>query len=109
MSEKMRPEWLAKRVEDGYYEEDGGFMSEWFLNDLNSIIKSACVEAVQNDRDERTAQDLYKHSFSSGYARGREDAAKVCEKSCKCEFKSGEFPVYVSDLIRSLTPPEEAK
>ncbi len=78
--------WLAKRVEDGYYEEDGGFIRDWFVHDIELIKKAAFEEGRKAGMREadilqyRDRNDEADQRYIEGQREMRERAmAKVAE------------------------------
>lgn len=48
---------------------------------LIDSIKAAVQAAIQKDRDERTAQDLYQHSYNKGLRAGQEMMREIMNKA----------------------------
>jgi hypothetical protein len=52
---------------------------EWLEHAIKNQILEAQVEAIQEDRDARCADDLYKRSYENGRKAGYEEAAIIAE------------------------------
>lgn len=50
-------------------------------------IEAACAEAVQEDRDKRTAQDLYRHSYAKGFSECRSMDINTCRHALSEAFR----------------------
>lgn len=67
---------------------------------FSNALKEARSEAVAKDRDERTAQDLYKHSYERGYSEAREQVTRIFTGAGDTLFTANQ----ILDIIRALKP-----
>lgn len=84
------------------------FLSFWIgehipTEAVEQLLEDYAAEAIKEDRDQRTAQDLYQHSYERGKREQIEKDAKIAEEYSVCCVGLGEF------IRRQLQPAETKK